>query len=582
MVVSGGLLRLKVEGEPTAFYDLDHVPALTSTVWKTVLTNMPGSSTWWMVSLSSLARTQDYFRARLNPPPDTALTLTPPNPSPAAVSFSFSASEGGCSFQCQLDSGGWSPCSSPVSYPALASGLHTFRVRAVDSVGNTDASPAQYTWTVDADPPDTLLTSTPPNPSPAAVSFSFSASEGGCSFQCQLDSGGWSSCASPVAYPALATGSHTFQVRAIDAVGNMDTSPAQYTWTVDADPPDTLLTSTPPNPSPAAVSFSFSASEGGCSFQCQLDSGGWSSCASPVAYPALATGSHTFQVRAIDAVGNMDASPAQYTWTVDANPPDTLLTSTPPNPSPAAVSFSFNASEGGCSFQCQLDSGGWSSCSSPVNYPALATGSYLFQVRAIDAVGNTDASPAQYTWTVDATPPDITIHIPTWIAALPGAVQLSFTAIGAGTTSCRLDGAAWRAWPSDTPCRFDSHNGSHSFEVLAVDPIGNWRVAAFNWENYGIPERVRVQPVLFVPVGQPQPTDETWRKTKRYLALAQERYGVLLGGLAILSGYWNPSSCRAHSPSTTTSTRPREARRRLPATFFLLKDGTDPPVPIFW
>ena len=51
-------------------------------------------------------------------------------------------------------------------------------------------------------------------------------------------------------------------------------------------------------------------------FQCKLDGAAYVSCSSPVSYSALAIGNHTFQVRALDAAGNVDASPASFTWTI--------------------------------------------------------------------------------------------------------------------------------------------------------------------------------------------------------------------------------------------------------------------------
>ena len=159
----------------------------------------------------------------------------------------------------------------------------------------------------------------------------------------------------PRGYCSLAAGSHTFQVRAIDGAGNVDPSPASFTWTVDLIAPDTTLTSTPPNPSnSASASFSFSASEAGSTFACQLDGAGFTACSSPKAYSSLAPGSHTFQVRATDGAGNVDPSPASFTWTIDLTAPDTTLTSSPANPSnSASASFSFTATEGGSTLRVQ-------------------------------------------------------------------------------------------------------------------------------------------------------------------------------------------------------------------------------------
>ena len=97
-------------------------------------------------------------------------------------------------------------------------------------------------------------------------------------------------------------------------------------------------------------------------------------------------------MRATDAAGNTDLSPASFTWTIDTAAPNTTITAQPSDPSNVTgPSFSFSSSEGGSTFECQLDGGGWASCSSPKSYAGLSQGSHTFQVRATDAAGNTDA-----------------------------------------------------------------------------------------------------------------------------------------------------------------------------------------------
>jgi Ca2+-binding RTX toxin-like protein len=61
--------------------------------------------------------------------------------------FSFS-SQPGTSFECKLDSGPYAPCASPITLPYLADGSHTFSVRAKNSAGNVDPTPASRTFTV--------------------------------------------------------------------------------------------------------------------------------------------------------------------------------------------------------------------------------------------------------------------------------------------------------------------------------------------------------------------------------------------------------------------------------------------------
>jgi hypothetical protein len=115
----------------------------------------------------------------------------------------------------------------------LSDGVHTFEVRATDSVGNTDPTPASHTWEIDTTAPDTTITSSPSDPSSSVdVSFSFTSTEAGSTFECQLDGGGFSSCTSPQVFTNLYFGNHTFDVRAIDPAGNTDLTPASYIWKV--------------------------------------------------------------------------------------------------------------------------------------------------------------------------------------------------------------------------------------------------------------------------------------------------------------------------------------------------------------
>ncbi|MBI4898207.1 MAG: hypothetical protein HY827_07550, partial [Actinobacteria bacterium] len=361
-------------------------------------------------------------------------------------------------------------------------GSHTFEVRAVDTAGNADASPASYTWTIDTTAPNTSLTSTPPANDPSNdPSFSFSASEA-ATFECRLDGGSWATCTSPKSYVDLLDGSHTFDVRAIDTAGNVDATPASYTWSIDTSAPTTTIDSAPPGDDPSNdPSFTFSSNESG-TFECRLDGGAWATCISPKSYVDVPDGSHTFEVRAVDTAGNVDATPASYTWTIDTTTPNTSLTSTPPaDDSSNDPSFSFSASEA-ATFECRLDGSSWAACTSPKSYVDLLDGSHTFDVRAIDAAGNVDASPASYTWTIDTATPDTSLT-----STPPGDdssndPSFSFSASEAATFECRLDGSSWAACTSPKSY-VDVPDGSHTFDVRAADSAGNVDAspASYTW-----------------------------------------------------------------------------------------------------
>ena len=56
--------------------------------------------------------------------------------------FKFSSDESGSSFECKLDKGAFSPCSSPFKVK-LKKGTHRFKVRATDAAGNSDRASAK-------------------------------------------------------------------------------------------------------------------------------------------------------------------------------------------------------------------------------------------------------------------------------------------------------------------------------------------------------------------------------------------------------------------------------------------------------
>jgi hypothetical protein len=199
---------------------------------------------------------------------------------------------------------------------------HTFTVRSIDAAGNTDATPATYSWVIDTIPPDTAMTGQPSSlTNQVNASFALTSTEA-ATFECQIDNGAYAACTSPAMYTNLASNvTHTFTVRSTDAAGNTDATPATYSWVIDTIAPNTAITSQPENPTnKLSASFVLTSTEAAM-FECRIDNGQYTACMSPASYGSLASNvTHTFSVRSTDSAGNIDATPATYSWLIDTRP----------------------------------------------------------------------------------------------------------------------------------------------------------------------------------------------------------------------------------------------------------------------
>lgn len=85
----------------------------------------------------------------------------------------------------------------------------------------------------------------------------------------------------------------------------------------DLSAPDTTIVDGPPATtlSTRAV-FVVSASEGDVTFKCSLDGAAWEKCSSRFVVEGLAAKAHVMKVKAVDAQGNWDETPAVHRWVV--------------------------------------------------------------------------------------------------------------------------------------------------------------------------------------------------------------------------------------------------------------------------
>jgi hypothetical protein len=236
------------------------------------------------------------FGGGSQPPPDNPPPPPPPpgdNQPTAAYNYSPSAPQTGqaVSFdasasQCQdapctytwVDDGTDGPggtdwplgSGKTMSFTFQNAGTKNVRVTVADADGDSATTVKAITVSsappADTTPPDTTITSGPSNPtSSTSASFAFTSSKAGSTYECKLDAGAYAACTSPKSYSGLSAGSHTFSVRATDAAGNTDASPATQTWTIQpADHQLTAVYSYAPTAPKRGQAVSFDASASAC------------------------------------------------------------------------------------------------------------------------------------------------------------------------------------------------------------------------------------------------------------------------------------------------------------------------------
>ena len=427
--------------------------------------------------------------------PETTIDGGPNGPTgnPDAT-FTFSSDDPLATFQCELDSGGYSVCTSPHMFPGLSDGPHTFGVRAVDGVGNTDATPAERNFDVNTTlPPQPSLSGPVQDPDDDDTpTWSFSG-EPTATFECKLEKDGsiesdWAACTSPQTPTLSGDGDFTFSVRQTTVAGTSDSASDSYTLdTIDPAAP----TLNGPNPDPGRITtgqWTFSG-EAGALIECKLEKGAlliedWTTCASPESHSLVdGDGTYTFSVKQTDAAGN--TSPvATDTYDLDATAPETTIDVGPSGiVQTPDVTFEFSSDDPTAGFECSLDDAGFTPCTSPLDITGLSDGGHVFDVRAVDPVGNDDPSPAAGAFvidtgapgepTIDAPPSPSNDDTPSWdLTGEPGA-----------TFECKLEKGGtvlsdWLSCGSPVTYTMTDGDGTYTLFVRQIDQAGNPSPAA--------------------------------------------------------------------------------------------------------
>ena len=252
---------------------------------------------------------------------------------------------------------------APTIFTVSSDGIHLLYPWAKDVAGNVStvfASPG-FVWVDNTAPTvDTFTATTPSNSLNIPITV-FTASDTvrltgylitTSPTPPSAGDSGWTGTA-PTTYTVASDGNYTLYPWAMDAAGNVSAVFASpRTVVVDTTAPDTTIDGKPATlDNDSTPTFTFSGNDGAgsgiASLMCRMDGGTYTTCASPFTSSALSDGSHTFDVYAIDLLGNTDASPASHAWTLETIAP--IVTSvTRVNPSPtnlASVGFTVTFSK---------------------------------------------------------------------------------------------------------------------------------------------------------------------------------------------------------------------------------------------
>ena len=315
-----------------------------------------------------------------------------------------------------------------ITIPVADDSTTTFRVTATDAVGNVSpcASAAAYVEDSTAPAPPAITATSPASPADDNDPELIGTVGTGSPTQVRVFKS--SSClpaaaqSAPVAtftgagisVSVLNDSTTPLSTATIDQAGNQSTCSNSLNYVEDSITPDTELTGGPGGfTTDTTPTFSFSSPEPAVSFECAIDAGAFAACAGPgpthTASP-LALGAHIFRVRAKDAAGHTDASPAELLFAVqaagasppppDTDPPETTITKGPKKKSASKkASFEFSSDEAGSRFECSLDKAAFAPCASPASLK-VKKGKHTLAVRAIDVAANADTTPALHTWKV--------------------------------------------------------------------------------------------------------------------------------------------------------------------------------------
>ncbi len=166
----------------------------------------------------------------------------------------------------------------------------------------------------------------------------------------------------------------------------------------------------------------------------------------------------------------------------DTTAPETTIDTKPASPSTStSAEFTFSATDGITwvgHFECSVDGAMFETCTSPKSYTGLTGHYHLFEVRAVDWAGNTDLTPASYTW--------ITNRAPVANSGGPYAVRVGST-VSLSASATDLDGDYLTyAWDLDNNGSYETSGSTVTFSAASIHDPATFTVKVKVSDAYGL------------------------------------------------------------------------------------------------
>lgn len=266
-------------------------------------------------------------------PPAAVLALqnTPGNPTSSnAVDIAVTGADS-TGYQYRLDSGQWQTVAvigTSLSLTGLAEGSHVLEVRGIDTAGNYQATPVEFSWKVDLTATNAVLTGLPPQITNLTA---VTANVGGAdvsAYKYNLDDSGWGSetdATEALSLTGLGAGNHSLEVIAKDSAGNWQATgeATTFNWEIDVTAPAALVTGYPAVPVNDGTVDIDVAGDGVSGYKYRINNGAWSSetLVDTNIARTLGEGSYNLEVIGRDLAGNWQSSPTAVSFEIDKSAP---------------------------------------------------------------------------------------------------------------------------------------------------------------------------------------------------------------------------------------------------------------------